>query len=140
MLNQVLKVTAGFCLLLRYLWLWLFAEIQLLLVHIGVGRTSISNHSQLLSSEQKCQQRGGSVETHHQYRQQLHRRLTAEMATPSGLSFTQEDALAAQKRHQKKAFELITKALEIDEGATGTDCAQKSGLLIYLHLLWPLWQ
>lgn len=126
MLNQVLKVTAGFCFLLRYLWLWLFAEIQLILVHIGVGRTSISNHSQLLSSEQKCQQRRGSVETHHQYRQQLHRRLITEMATPSGLSFTQEDALAVQKRHQKKAFELITKALEIDEGTTDLKSKQQA--------------
>lgn len=139
MLNQVLKVTTGFCLLLRYLWLWLFAEIQLILIHIGVGRTSISsNYSQSLSSEQKCQQRRGSVETHHQHSQQHHHRLITEMSTSSRLSFTQEDAIAAQKRHQKKAFELITKALEIDEGTAGTDYAHKSGLLIYLHLLWPL--
>lgn len=37
----------------------------------------------------------------------------------SQLSAEQQAALAAQKRFQKKAFEFISKALELDEGATG---------------------
>lgn len=37
----------------------------------------------------------------------------------SQLSAEQGDALAAQKRFQKKAFEFISKALELDEGTTG---------------------
>jgi len=39
----------------------------------------------------------------------------------SQLSAEQKDALAAQKRIQKKAFEFISKALELDEGTTGLE-------------------
>src|SRR6218665_2513193 len=141
MFRSVLNLTSCLCYLLRVLWLIvskIISRVQsaqhIRPFYVAIGKQGKEDDSDIVTKlgenevaiKNQRSLLGGVTDR----KSHVHVPCGAEVHYPfpsvreyrmSQLSAEQKDALAAQRRIQKKAFEFISKALELDEGTTGLE-------------------